>query len=297
MKTRILFACAVMAVWATAFNAQPARESLLVSPAQLAEQMKDPGLVVLHVGEQSAFEAEHIPAARLITLQEISTPPDSALSLQLPAVEKLQAAFEKKGISNDSRIVIYFEKDRIQQATRVFFTLDYLGLARQSSILDGGLAAWKAENRPVTSQVTEPAPGKLNVTADPGIVADIGYVSANLHNRDVLLLDARLPEFYDGTSAGRMPRAGHIPGAVNVPYTNTVDGATRLKDSAALEALFRAAGAGPGKSLVAYCHIGQQATALYFAARVAGLNVRLFDGSFEEWSRRNDLPVTTGRNP
>jgi thiosulfate/3-mercaptopyruvate sulfurtransferase len=122
-------------------------------------------------------------------------------------------------------------------------------------------------------------------------VVDAAWVKENLSKPGVLILDARAPKFYTGAEAGQMPRAGHIPGARNIPFSSLVDDANKFTSQAALRELFDAAGVKPGDSLTTYCHIGQQASLLYFAARYLGYEPHLYDGSFEDWSHRPELPV------
>jgi thiosulfate/3-mercaptopyruvate sulfurtransferase len=88
-----------------------------------------------------------------------------------------------------------------------------------------------------------------------------------------------------------MPRAGHIPGAANIPFSQLTGELTQLRDEPKLSRLFAAAGVKQGDTVVTYCHIGMQASLLYFAARRLGYNARIFDGSFEEWSKKAELPV------
>jgi thiosulfate/3-mercaptopyruvate sulfurtransferase len=107
------------------------------------------------------------------------------------------------------------------------------------------------------------------------------------------LIDARATGFYGGTQESGPQdarRKGHIKGAVNVPYTEITDSTGTLKSPADLQALFTKAGVKPGDTIVTYCHIGQQATAVLFGARTLGYKVLLYDGSFEDWARR-DLPI------
>jgi thiosulfate/3-mercaptopyruvate sulfurtransferase len=272
-------------------------QPVFVSTVWLAERLDDPALVLLHAGEKTEFDAEHLPGARLITLREVSIPAGRGLTLQIPALDQLQSVFGHKGISDDSRIVVYSGGDSPVGAARVFLTLEYIGLGGQTSLLDGGLRTWEAEGRQVTSEVRTPAAGKLTPKPDPGVIAEVNWLSANLKNPDVAVIDARAEEFYEGASPGRMPRAGHIPGALNITFATVTDNSGKLRSREALEELFRASGVKSGQMLITYCHVGQQASLLYWVARYLGYDARLYDGSWEEWSTRADLPAVTGPAP
>jgi thiosulfate/3-mercaptopyruvate sulfurtransferase len=124
----------------------------------------------------------------------------------------------------------------------------------------------------------------------PSLVVDAEYVQSHLKRPGFVVIDARDLVFYDGTEQGEA-RRGHIPGAKSLPFTAMFDDAGKLKSSAALQALFRGVGAAPGDTVVAYCHIGMQATAVLFAADHIGYPVKLYDGSFQDWANRKDLPV------
>jgi thiosulfate/3-mercaptopyruvate sulfurtransferase len=268
------------------------REAMLVEPAWLAGRLGDPALVVLHVGSARDYEAGHVPGARLIALNDISTTGERGLRLELPPAAALREAFGRLGVADNSRIVVYAGTDSVQSATRVWFTLDYLGLGDRAALLDGGLRLWRGQGRAVSTATPPPAaPGRLTAAGRPQVVVDADWVRAHLPNDGVAVLDARLPQFYTGAEAGAMPRAGHIPGARNVPYSSAFDEQGKLKPPAAL----REAMGEPRSVKVAYCHIGQQATVLYFVARYLGMEARLYDGSFQDWSGRPELPVETGK--
>ena len=271
---------------------QKVRGEMLVSAGDLAKMLRDPSLVLIHVGTKEEYDAGHIPGAQFMDRAAISTPRGEGLTLELPPVEQLESAFEAIGVGDGSRVVVYCGNDWVTPTARVVFTLDYLGLGDRTAMLDGGMPAWKAEGRPVTAEVATPKPGSLTPRPRKELVVDASWVKANGTKPSVALLDARTAQFYDGSDAGGMPRAGHIPGAKSAPFTSFVEETSgKLKSPAALREILAAAGAAPGDTVVSYCHIGQQATLVYFVARYLGYDVRLYDGSFQEWSAREDLPV------
>ena len=291
----VLLALSLLAAFAPSVSAadeNKVQSSLIVSTEWLAKHLNDDSLVLLQVGDKGEYLAGHIPGAQFIVPADISTPRGAGLTLELPSVDQLKAAFEKLGITDKSRIVVYFGKDWVTPTARVFMTLDYLGLGEQTSILDGGLPAWRAEGRPVTAELREPKRGSLTPRPNTKLVVDAAWVSANLNKPGVAIVDARAVKFYTGAEAGSMPRAGHIPSARNIPFSSVVDDPTnKFKSVEALRALFDAAGVKQRDTVATYCHIGQQASLLYFVARYLGYEAHLYDGSFEDWSHRPELPV------
>ena len=143
------------------------QSSLIVSTEWVAKHLNDDSLVLLQVGDKDEYLAAHIPGAQFITLADISTPRGQGLVLELPSVDQLKATFEKLGVTDKSRIVVYFGKDWVTPTARVFMTLDYLGLGDRTSILDGGLPAWRAEKRPVTAELREPKARDLHAETKP----------------------------------------------------------------------------------------------------------------------------------
>ena len=279
-------------------KAQGSREALVVSTGWLADHLKDPNLIIFQLGVKADYDAGHIPGARFITLDDVAITDRSnpaSLTLQMPAAEDLRTRLEKIGVSDQSRVVISYGRDRIASATRVLFTLDHAGLGARASILDGGSDAWMREARPVSDEVPAALTGKLGpLTMRPSIV-DAAFVRAHLSSPGFVVVDGRTKAFYDGVQTGgsaeRPHKTGHIAGAKNVPYTDTLNAEQLLKSADELAALFKAAGVKTGDTIIGYCHIGQQATAMLFAARTLGFSVLLYDGSFEDWSRQADYPV------
>jgi thiosulfate/3-mercaptopyruvate sulfurtransferase len=266
------------------------RAQMVIDTAALANRLTDPDLVILQVGDKAAYDAGHIPGARLLNLADISAPPagPDPLFLQMPEPEALRARLQALGVSDRSMIVVYPTRD-IQSATRVVFVLDAAGLGERTRLLEGGLPAWKAEARPLSTTPSAVTPGVLSPLSFRPLVVDADYVKRHARAPGHVVVDARLPEFYSGAKAGGMPnkphRVGRIAGAKSVPFASVTTPDLKLAPEAEIAARFEAAGVKPGDKIIAYCHVGQQATATLFAARSLGLDVVLYDGSFEEWSR------------
>ncbi len=292
------FLALLVSALATPAAAQPASAAsraapVLVTPAWVAGQMGSGTLVLLQIGDRDEYEKAHIPGAQYIALADVSDP-DAKLRLQMASVERLTGAFASRGVSDDSRVVLYWGNDWETPTARIFVALDALGLGDRTSIMNGGLPAWRAEHRPVTAEVTAPAAGHLTPHPRPGVIVDARWIERRLKDPAVTILDARDTEYYTGESdgRGRIPRPGHIAGAKSVPYSRLVAAPSEaLKDPSAIRAIFAAAGVPPGGEVVTYCHIGQQASLLYVAARLLGYRVHLYDGSYEEWSADPALPI------
>jgi thiosulfate/3-mercaptopyruvate sulfurtransferase len=291
----LLAAMLALALVQPAFAAT-ARERLVVEPAWLAGRLGDPSLVILQVGDPAGYAAGHIPGAHLVSLADFAAPPrgPDPLILELPEPEALRARLMALGVSQRSRIVVVPTRDGIQSATRVVFTLDAAGLGRRAVLLNGGMAAWAATGGALSTEVPAPRPGRLRPIRFKPLVVDADFVKAHAHRRGYVVVDARAPEFFSGAKSGgtvaRPHKAGHIAGARNVPFVEVTTPDQKLASPEAIAARFKAAGVKKGDTVVAYCHVGQQASATLFAARTLGLDVLLYDGSFEDWSRR-DGPV------
>ena len=292
MKTILALALAAALQLSAGAALGAPKMTMAVDSQWLASQLGAGDLVVLHVGRKDDYAAAHIPGARLVTLKDISVDNDG-LSLQLPAADELKKRLGALGIGSASRVVVYFAKDWVSPATRVVFTLQAAGMEGQVALLDGGLEEWRRQGKATTTE----APGASSSTGpdvriEP-VIVDAAYVRANARSPGFALVDARAPVFYDGVERSgdmRKMRKGHIPGAVNIPFSQVTGLDNKLKSPAQLEALFRDKGIAPGTRVIVYCHIGQQATAVIFAARAAGIDAVLYDGSFEDWTW-NDGPV------
>lgn len=295
MLKSLLFAAAIATatiggVSTGAWAAGP-RDELLVTSAWLAQHAADKDLVILHVGTPDGYKAKHIPGAHLVGPNGLTVKTPEGLVTELPPPDDLRAELQSLGVSDRSRIIVYSENDGIARATRIMLTLDAAGLGKQSSLLDGGLKGWEADGHAVNAE----APAATTVVLSPlkmqSRIVTADYVQSHLKAPGYTVIDARAPEFYNGEKPGiegAVP--GHVPGAHNLPFTSISGADGKVKSPEELKALFTAAGVKPGDHVIAYCHIGIQATAVIFAARTLGIDAQLYDGSFQDWSKRG-LPV------
>src|SRR5258707_6182942 len=178
MKTKLLLLTCLMA--ATALGGP--RQSLVVDAAWLKAHLADPDLVLLHVGDKGEYEAAHIPGARFASQADISISDHSGhgLMLEMPPAEDLRHRLEAIGISDTSRVVVYYGKDQVSPATRVIFTLDYAGLGSRESLLDGGQEAWVRNGGSITNAVPAAKTGTLSPLKLRPIVVDAATVHARI---------------------------------------------------------------------------------------------------------------------
>jgi thiosulfate/3-mercaptopyruvate sulfurtransferase len=249
-----------------------------VSTAWLADHFRDPDVVVLHTS-QGAAAPDQIPGARLVPHDSLMT---MGASHDLAGAPDLVTALERAGVSNGAHVVIYGEP---LASGWLFFALDYLGHER-TSLLDGGLEKWKAEDRPVSAAGAPPSRGRFQPRLRPEVKASIETVQRRAAGA-AALVDARTDKEYV---------AGHIPGAQLLPWQSVYSDAKLqvFKSPAEVAALLAAAGASSGTTVITYCQIGLRSSLLYFAARYAGLNASNYVGSWSEWSAKG-LPTEPAR--
>jgi thiosulfate/3-mercaptopyruvate sulfurtransferase len=267
-----------------------AHPEMVVTAQWLSEHLKDPKVVILHVADKkSDYMRAHIPGAKFLFTDDFVQGDD----VELPPVDKLKDVFEKLGISNDTRVVIYTTA-WYPMAARAYYTLDYLGHGDKTSLLDGGIEHWILEKRPVAHD-EDPLPGRGKFT--PRVhsevraqLAEARQITENALKSEVLV-DARPEQGY---------HAGHLAGARHVYWQETLvdpkqDPVFLSPDK--LRSLFDSRGIKPGEKLVTYCAVGLQASHLYFVARYLGYDTAMYDGSTHEWSMVNNLPLVKGSSP
>jgi thiosulfate/3-mercaptopyruvate sulfurtransferase len=276
----------------------PLRQHMLVSTQWLADHLDEPDLVVVHVGHgRTGYQRGHIPGAVFLEPRDLLVERDG-IPNELPDLEVLTDIVRSLGIDGDSRVVLYEDAAGLF-ATRVYYTLAYLGLADRVALLDGHLRRWVAEERPTTTHEPMVEPTDWSPTVDGSVRVELAEVVAAVEALSgagaALLIDARTPEQFRGERRGHGTEvAGRIPGAVNVPWLAQIESVRDplLLPVDALRELYASAGVEARRPVIVYDATGMHASYTFFVLRYLGHDPRLYDGSMAEWSRTE--PVATG---
>ncbi|MEW6353928.1 MAG: sulfurtransferase [Pseudomonadota bacterium] len=263
---------------------------LILEPAELEQHLGAEWLRVVDLGARERYARQHIPGAVHLDYNQLvaARPPVTGL---LPDAAQLSKALSSIGMIGQCHVVAYDDEGGAK-AARLLWTLEVIGHPHYS-LLNGGLRAWLAENRPISAIPPEVMPSGYRVQQRNGASADKAYILAHLHDPAVLLLDTRTPAEYSGADR-RAARGGHIPGAVNMEWTQALaDRATgRLKPEAELRALFDKLGVTPDKEIITYCQTHHRSSHTYVLLKALGYpRVRGYPGAWSEWGNDPEVPV------
>ena len=239
------------------------------------------------------YVAGHIPGAVFMNLGEL-VDTNSPLDNTLPSAEKFASRMQSLGLGDGSRVVVY-DDSAVRSAARGWFMLKLFGM-HDVAILDGGLAKWKAEGRPLAGGKEALRHRHFTAWSDDKALRNKTDMLANLTTQAEQVVDARGPGRFAGTDPEPRPgmSPGHIPGARNLPYGQLFNADGTWQDKAGIEAAFAAAGIDLGKPVVTTCGSGVTACVLAFGMhRLSKQDVALYDGSWAEWGSDPATPKAT----
>jgi thiosulfate/3-mercaptopyruvate sulfurtransferase len=304
IATLAVAACATPGPSKPAVTAAPdAAVEALVSTAWLSDHLADPDLVILDctvtmlpeenggfslVSGRAAFDEGHIPSAGFADLKGELADPSSPHKFALPSPEQVASALGALGVGDASRVVLY-DAENSGWAARVWWMLRWIGFDR-AAILDGGLAAWKAENRPLSTDAPDRASKTLSVNVRPHLIADKREVLEAIDGQ-AWIIDS-LPEKHFRGEMAMYDRPGHIPGASNLPSISLTDTANRYRPLAEFET--QLGGRDRDARVITYCGGGIAASAVAFTmARLGYTNVAVYTASLQEWAADPEAPMVT----
>ncbi len=264
----------------------------LVEPAALHACLTDPELLVVDLCDPTRYAAGHIPGAVQCAYADLVRAEPPAMGL-LPTEEWLSRLLSGLGLTPKKTVVAY-DNEGNGRACRLLWTLAVLG-HEPAALLNGGLHAWALAGGPMEKTSTRGpvhSPFQARIL-NPAAIADRDLILMRLGQPDLALLDVRSPAEYAGTDV-RAARGGHIPGAVNLNWTDAMDvqRQSRFQPDPVLRRLLESRGVTPDKEVIVYCQTHHRSAHTYWVLRHLGYpRVRGYPGAWSEWGNDPELPV------
>lgn len=280
-----------------------ARRDLFWSTQQAAARLQDPKVRIVDCRFSFDFDAHaeylkaHLPGAIHIDWsRDIAAPPPASghPADMLPEPAAFAATMARSGIGDDTFVIAY-DAEGGHHAARLWLALRRYGHDGMA-VLEGGIQSWLREGRPVEAGEVSVTPATFTPRLRAGVVATKDEVLAAVRTGDPWLLDVRRDSEYTGEEA-RAKHGGHVPGAVNILWKDALRDDWMLKDPDELEQMYIDAGFGPETATITYCQAGVRAAFTHLVLTALGHeDVRTYDGSWEEWGNRDDVPIVLGRS-
>ncbi|TDB02382.1 sulfurtransferase [Halomonas marinisediminis] len=265
---------------------------LIVEPEQLAEHLDAPSLLIIDVPMRGdSYTGGHVPGAVFLDKARLMRG-EGEVPNREPSVEQLSALFSDLGLTRDTHVVAYDDEGG-GWAGRLLWTLELIGHTRYS-YLNGGIHAWRAAGQPLATEASAPNPSDYEAELlTPEVLIERDEIAERLGEKGFAVWDARSPAEYRGKK-GDNKHLGHIPGAVNLEWTQAMDPerGLRLRDYAELITELEALGLTPDMEVATHCQSHHRSGFTWLVGRALGFErIRAYAGSWKEWGNRDDNPI------
>lgn len=264
--------------------------ALLVAPEELRGHLDDSDLRIVDLRPMDKYRHGHIKGAIHIDWLALDDLAANRIGLPL-SLEKAEALFGDAGIDQDTHVVAYDGSGGLY-AARLFYVLEFLG-HNKVHLLNGGIQGWKESGGRLITEPSSVPKKRFVAKPDPSRIATAGQIIKDLDSRDLVILDVRSPQEYQGLDV-RSARGGHIPFAVNQEWKKSLEGSDKkaFRSAEELKRMFEESGITREKEVIVYCQTGVRAAHTYFTLRLLGYPwVKNYDGGWEEWGNALDLPA------
>lgn len=264
---------------------------LIIEPEQLQSLRQKENILLIDLSQPATYVQYHIPGAVFLDYAWIVRIEQPRMGL-LPQKEQLAHVLGALGVQPDTHIITYDDEGG-GRACRLLWTLDTVG-HKNYSLLNGGLQAWTNSGFDISSKISYPTSTEdypVNINDKP--IANRQYIFDNLNNNNVVLLDCRNQTEFDGTKV-LAQRGGHIPGAINIEWTEAMDFERdlRLKNKTELKNMLEAVGITPDKTVITYCQTHHRSAHTYIMLKSLGYEkVKGYAGSWSDWGNEPNTPI------
>ena len=262
----------------------------VITAKELAKLSKEGNVVIVSARQTSDYSKKHIKGAVNIYHKDLYK--TEGISSMLKSANEITKIFGEKGITENSKIVIY-DNGKNKLAGRLYWIFNYMG-AKDVNILKGHLKSWMKARKPVTPKATSITPAKFNANLNAGILATMDYVKAHKDDANVILVDVRSKDEFNGIDEDEeITRKGHIPGAINFEYKNILNEDDTIKTKEEIAEIMKNAGITSDKQIILYCASSVRAGIVYIALTsiLNFPNVKVYDGAFYEWNADSSNPI------